>query len=292
MTPIDPPAPVAFIGLGVMGRAMAANLARAGFPLTVHTRSPARAEGLGARWAATPAEAARGARFVGLCMPDTPDVEAVLFGPDGVAEGAAPGTVVVDFSTIGAEATRGFAARLAAGGVTLLDGPVSGGPQGAIDGTLTCLLGGTADGVAAAMPALRAMARTITHLGPAGSGQVAKSANQMIITATMAGVAEALALGIRAGLDPRALREALSGGSADSAVLRNHALRWLDGRYAPGFRAELMLKDLRLAAEARAAAASPAPVADAVLPLMEAVVAAGEGAEDVVALMRRVAGLG
>jgi 2-hydroxy-3-oxopropionate reductase len=199
LEPITPPARVAFIGLGVMGAAMAANIRRAGFDLVVHTRSRAKAAALeeaGAAWAATPAEAARGAACVCLCLPDTPDVEAVLFGPDGVAEGVGRGAVVVDFSTIAAAPTAAFARRLAeARGALLLDSPVSGGPGGARDGTLTCMVGGEAAAFAAAEPVLRAVGRTLTHLGPSGAGQVCKSANQLIISATMQAVAEALALG-------------------------------------------------------------------------------------------------
>jgi 2-hydroxy-3-oxopropionate reductase len=250
MNPITPPARAAFIGLGVMGRAMAANVARAGFPLSVHSRTRARAEGLDAAWHDTGAEAAREAAIIGLCVPDTPDVEAALFGPSGIAEGARPGAIVVDFSTISASATRGFAARLAERGATLLDSPVSGGPQGAIDGTLTCMVGGDRAAFDAAQPFFAAVGRTITHLGPVGSGQICKSANQLMICASLIAVSEALSMGRKAGLDPAAMREALMGGSADSAVLRNHAQRLLDRKFTPGFRAELMRKDMRLAAEA------------------------------------------
>ncbi|MGG5888353.1 NAD(P)-dependent oxidoreductase [Falsiroseomonas sp. HC035] len=281
---ISPPAPVAFIGLGVMGAAMAANLARAGYALAIHNRSRGKAEALeaaGARWAATPAEAARGARFVALCLPDTPDVEAVLFGPDGVAQGAAPGTVVVDFSTISASAAAGFAARLAREtGAVLLDSPVSGGPKGALDGTLTCMVGGDADAFARAEPCFRAMGKTLTHLGPAGSGQVCKSANQLIVATTMLAVAEALALGAKAGLDGEAMRRALRGGSAASFVMENHATRMLAGNFAPGFRAELMRKDLRLSATAMRDNAVFAPATALAAQMLEALVQSGRGGLD------------
>ena len=288
MNPITPPARAAFIGLGVMGRAMAANIARAGFPLAVHSRTRARAEGLDAAWHDTGAEAAREAAIIGLCVPDTPDVEAALFAPNGIAEGVRPGAIVVDFSTISASATRVFAARLAERGATLLDSPVSGGPQGAIDGTLSCMVGGEPAAFAAAQPFLAAVGRTVTHLGPTGSGQVCKAANQLMICASLVAVSEALAMGRKAGLDPAAMREALMGGSADSAVLRNHARRLLDRKFGAGFRAELMRKDLRLAAEAMRETGTFAPATSMALPLLELLVNRGEGGADVVALGRLI----
>jgi len=292
--PIAPPARVAFVGLGVMGAAMAANLRRAGYDLAVHSRSRGKAaalEAAGARWCDTGADAARGAAIIGLCVPDTPDVEAALFAPGGIAEGAAPGTVVIDFSTISAEATRGFAARLAEQGVTLLDSPVSGGPQGAIDGTLTCMAGGDARGFAAAGPYFAAVGRTVTHLGPAGAGQVCKSANQLIICATLAAVSEALALGRKAGLDPETMRTALAGGSADSFVLRNHAKRLIAGNFTPGFRAELMRKDMRLAAAAIRDHGVFGPASAMAAPLLELLVNRGGAKQDLAALGRMVAEL-
>lgn len=292
---IAPPARVAFIGLGVMGAAMAANIRRAGFALTVHTRSRARAEPLeagGARWAATPAEAARDAACVCLCLPDTPDVETVLFGPHGVAEAIARGAVAIDFSTISAAAAAGFAGRLAAErGAFLLDVPVSGGPAGARDGTLTCMIGGAAEAVAAAGPVLRAVGRTLTHLGPPGAGQVCKSANQLLVAVTLLGVAEALALARKAGLDPRAMRDALLGGSARSFVLENHAKRIIEGNDAPGFRAELMRKDLRLASAATRDHGVFAPATALAAQMLEALVASGRAGRDASSLGGLVAEL-
>ncbi|WP_337876325.1 NAD(P)-dependent oxidoreductase [Elioraea sp.] len=292
---IAPPARVAFIGLGVMGAAMAANIRRAGFALTVHTRSRAKARALeadGARWADTPAEAARGAACVCLCLPDTPDVETVLFGPEGVAGGIARGAVAIDFSTISATAAAGFAARLAAErGAWLLDVPVSGGPAGAREGTLTCMIGGAAEAVAAADPVLRAVGRTLTHLGPPGAGQVCKAANQLLVAATLLAVSEALALGRKAGLDPAAMRAALLGGSARSFVLENHARRIIEGNDAPGFRAELMRKDLRLAAAATRDHGVFAPATALAAQMLEAMVATGRGDRDCSALGALVAEL-
>jgi 2-hydroxy-3-oxopropionate reductase len=294
MDPITPPARVAFVGLGIMGAAMAANLQRTGFALSIHSRTRAKAaalEAAGAAWCASGAEAARGARFIGLCVPDTPDVEAALFSPGGIAEGVEAGSVVVDFSTISPTAAQGFAARLAERGAVLLDSPVSGGPQGAIDGTLTCMVGGDRAGFDAAAACFAAVGRTVTHLGGPGSGQVCKAANQLIICATLTAVSEALALGRKAGLDPEAMRTALSGGSADSFVLRNHAKRVLAGNLAPGFRAELMRKDMRIAAQAVRDHGVFAPATGMAAPLLEALANAGHAQSDVAALGRLIAEL-
>jgi 2-hydroxy-3-oxopropionate reductase len=292
---IRPPARVAFIGLGVMGAAMAANIARAGFALTVHSRSRDKAaalEAAGATWAPSAAEAARGAACIALCVPDTPDVEAVLFGPGGVADGVEPGTVVIDFSSIAAAPTAAFAARLAAErGAFLLDSPVSGGPGGARDGTLTCMVGGDAAAFAAAEAVFRAVGRTITHLGPSGAGQVCKSANQLIISAAVQAVAEALALGRKAGLDPEAMRLALLGGSARSFVLEAHAKRINDGVTKAGFRAELMRKDMRLAQQAVRDHGVFAPATGLAAQMMEALVNSGRGDQDASSLGALVAEL-
>lgn len=295
MSTIAPPARISFIGLGVMGAAMAANLAKAGFALTLHSRSRDKAaplEAAGAAWAATAEEAARDAACVCLCLPDTPDVEAVLFGPAGVAAGVARGAVVIDFSTISAAATAGFAARLAEQrGAALLDSPVSGGPGGARDGTLTCMVGGEAAALDRARPVFEAVGRTITHLGPAGAGQVCKSANQLVVAATMLAVAEALALGAKAGLDGEAMRRALLGGSAQSFVMQNHAGRMLAGNFAPGFRAELMRKDLRLSAGAMRDHGVFAPATALAAQMLEALVATGRGGLDSAAVGALVAEL-
>ena len=295
LSPIQPPAPLAFIGLGVMGAAMAANLQRAGFRLAVHNRSRAKAAALeqaGAGWAASPAEATRGAACVALCLPDTGDVEAVLFGPGGVAETVERGAVVIDFSTIAAAPTAAFAARLAAErGATLLDSPVSGGPAGARDGTLTCMVGGDTAAFAAAEPVLRAVGGRLTHLGPPGAGQVCKSANQLLVAATLQAVAEALALGRKAGLEPEAMRQALLGGSARSFVLENHAKRIIDGVTAPGFRAELMRKDLRLAVAATRDHGVFAPATATAAQMLEALVNSGRGSLDASSLGALVAEL-
>lgn len=294
MDMITPPARIAFIGMGVMGAAMAANILKAGFALSVATRSRAKAEPLlaaGAQWAPSAQDAADGAACVCLCVPDTPDAEAVLFGEDGVIHGAAPGTVVIDFSTIAASAAAAFAARMAEAGIMLLDSPVSGGPQGAIDGTLTCMVGGPETGFAAARAVFDAVGKTTTLLGPAGSGQVCKSANQLIITTAMLAAAEALAMGRKAGLDPALMRQALLGGSARSFVLESHAKRMLEGTFKPGFRAELMRKDMRLALGAVRDNGVFAPATALAAQMMEAVVNSGRGGQDAASLGALVAEL-
>lgn len=241
---------IGYIGLGVMGKAMVQNILKAGFAVTVHNRSRAVVDELvkeGATAAASPAEVAKVCDIVMMCVPDTPDVERVIFGADGVATHARPDLIVVDFSTISASATKDFAARLGEKGAYFVDCPVSGGPKGAIDGVLTCMLGGDTAAVEAAMPVLKAVGKTHVHLGPAGSGQLTKSCNQLVIAATLAGVSEAIALAKCAGVDPYKMRDALLGGSAQSFVLQNHAMRLLDRKLTPGFRSSLMLKDMKLA---------------------------------------------
>ena len=293
--PIVPPAWLAFIGLGVMGGAMAANLQRAGFVLSLHSRTRQKARALeqaGADWAGSPAEAARRAACICTCLPDTADVEAVLFGTGGVAEGIREGALVIDFSTIAATSAAAFARRLLEErGAFLLDSPVSGGPAGAREGTLTCMVGGAGAAFAAAEPVLRAVGRTITHLGPSGSGQVCKSANQLIVSTTILAVAEALALGRKAGLDPEVMRHALLGGSARSFVLENHGKRINEGMSVAGFRAELMRKDTRLSQAAVQDHGVFAPATALVAQMMEALVNSGRGMQDVSTLGALVAQL-
>jgi 2-hydroxy-3-oxopropionate reductase len=256
--------PVGFIGLGVMGKAMARNILKAGFPLVVHNRSRGKVEELvkeGARGADAPVDVARVSEVVVMSLPDTPDVESVLFGPAGVIEGAHAGLTVIDTSTISGTATVEFAARLAARGVAMIDSPVSGGPKGAVEGTLACMLGGDEAAIARCLPVLQAVGKTFVHVGPAGAGQVVKACNQMVIVATMMGISEAIALCRKMHIDPVKMREALLGGSAQSFVLQNHAKRLLEKTLAPGFRAALMHKDMKLAAGAGRDAGVFMPVA-------------------------------
>jgi 2-hydroxy-3-oxopropionate reductase len=203
------PLRIGFIGLGVMGKSMARNLLKAGFPLTVHNRSRDKAAELvkeGARAAASPAETAVASDVVLLSLPDTPDVEAVLFGSGGVTETARAGLTVIDTSTISGTATAAFAARLATQAVALIDCPVSGGPKGAVDATLSCMLGGDEAAIARCMPVLQAIGKTFVHAGPSGAGQVVKACNQLVLVATLLGVSEAIALCRKAGVDPAKMR--------------------------------------------------------------------------------------
>ncbi|MFG1421661.1 NAD(P)-dependent oxidoreductase [Roseixanthobacter liquoris] len=244
---------VGFIGLGVMGKGMARNLMKAGFEVHVFNRSRGAIDTLmaeGARDGGSPAAMARVCGTLMLCLPDTPDVEAVLFGPGGIAVGLSEGTLIIDTSTISATATRTFAERLAARGAALVDSPVSGGPKGAAEGTLSCMVGGADAAVAAATPMLEAIGSKFVHLGPPGAGQLVKACNQLVIASTLMGISEAVAMCRNAGIDPHQMRDALLAGSAQSFVLQNHCKRLLDGALAPGFRSTLMLKDLGLALSA------------------------------------------
>jgi 2-hydroxy-3-oxopropionate reductase len=254
---------VGFIGLGVMGKAMARNLVKAGFAVTVYNRSRGAVDELVAEGAAPgtfPAEVASRCDIVCICVPDTPDVEKVLFAEDGVASAMRRGGVVIDFSTVSGPATVEFARRLAANGVDMLDSPVSGGPKGAVDGTLSCMIGGDAAVLERCMPVFRAVGKTFTHIGGNGAGQLCKACNQLAIIGTAMAVFEALVLARKSGIDPAKVREALLGGSAQSFVLQNHAKRWLDGNLQAGFRNRLMRKDVRLAQSAAREAESFAPI--------------------------------
>ena len=241
---------VGFVGLGTMGSAMAANAARAGFDVSAWNRTPQRATGLeelGVHILESPAAVAAASDIVITIVSDTPDVEAVLFGLEGVASGAKPGTLVVDMSTISPSATRDFAERLAKQGAGMLDAPVSGGSEGAKKGTLSIFIGGDADDLERARPVLASLGTTITHVGPIGSGQAVKAVNQVILAGTYLGVAEGIVLAIKAGLDVEQTVAALSGGAAQSWVLANRSGRMLANDYPLGFKVALHRKDLGIA---------------------------------------------
>jgi 3-hydroxyisobutyrate dehydrogenase len=247
---------VGFVGLGTMGAPMARNLSRAGFDVTVHNRTREKEQPLaaeGASRAASPAEAATGQDVVVTMVSDTPDVEAVLFSDDGIATTAREGCVIVDMSTISADATRGFGERLAERGVKLVDAPVSGGSEGADKGTLTIMCGGDPDDIAHVRPVLEAMGSKITHIGPLGSGQLTKAVNQIVIAGYYLALAEGLTFGMKAGLDMDKVIEAISAGMARSAVLDMRARNMIDDAYPLGFKLSLHLKDLRIALEAAGA---------------------------------------
>jgi 3-hydroxyisobutyrate dehydrogenase len=283
---------VSFIGLGTMGSAMAERLLAAGFALTVHNRTREREEPLaaaGARRAATPAEAARGADAVIVMVSDTPDVEGVVFGPNGVAAGLASGSLLIDMSTIAPGASEAFAERLAAAcGGRWLDAPVSGGSEGARRGTLSIMVGGDANDVARARPIFAPLGTTLTHLGPTGSGQLAKAMNQVIIAGTYAAVAEGLVLGLKAGIDVEAALRAISGGAAASWGLSNRGPNVLRNDYPLGFRLRLHRKDLGIALEAARRLGVPLPIAALVEQWETGLIAQGHGDEDVSAIARAV----
>lgn len=284
-------ATVGFVGLGIMGEPMAANLVAAGYPVRAHNRSRAPVERLAARGAVaatSPAEAADGASVVVTMLPETSDVEAVVTGRGGVIEGLASGGVVIDMSTISPVATRALADDLADRGLRLLDAPVSGGQQGAVDATLTIMAGGDEATFTACRPILDALGASVTRIGDTGAGQVAKACNQIVVAGTIQAVGEALTLADRAGVDAAAVRSALLGGFAGSKILEVHGQRMLDGNFDPGFKARLHEKDLRLALEAADDAGVPLVTAAVVKQLLGSLVAQGLGDADHSALARLV----
>ena len=243
---------IGFIGLGTMGAPMAGHLQKAGHRLFIHSRSkvPQALLDGGAVRCASGAEVARRSAVIITMVPDTPDVEAVLFGADGVAAGLSPGKTVVDMSSISPIATRDFASRIAALGCDWLDAPVSGGEVGARNATLSIMVGGEEAVLERVRPILAAMGKNITRVGGAGDGQTAKVANQIIVALTIEAVAEGLLFAARAGADPEKVRQALLGGFASSRILEVHGERMVKRTFAPGFRVELHQKDLELALSA------------------------------------------
>jgi 2-hydroxy-3-oxopropionate reductase len=251
-----------FVGLGLMGTPMARNLLKAGFPLTVHNRSREAAEALGgegATVAASPKDVAGASDLVFLSLPDTPDVEAVILGPQGILEGGRKGLIVVDHSTIQPAAARSLAERLQAAGMEFLDAPVSGGDIGAREGTLSIMVGGKASALEQVRPALQAMGKTITHVGDSGAGQVAKACNQIMAAAQMVALAELLLLAQTSGVDPRRVVEAIRGGAAQCWTLDVKPPRLFRGERSPGFKASMMHKDLGIILETARTYRSPMP---------------------------------
>ena len=282
---------VGFAGLGTMGAAMAANLARAGAPLRVWNRTPGRAAALlelGATEATTAAELAAGSDVLIVCLSDTPDVEAVLFGSGGLAGGARAGSLVIDCSTIAPGASETFAGRLAEQGVAFVDAPVSGGSEGAVKGTLTIMVGGAPADVERARPFLEAMGKTITHMGPVGSGQATKAVNQVILCGAYLGVAEGIVLAMKAGLDVEKVVAALSGGAAQSWVLANRSGRMIADDYPLGFKVSLHRKDLAIALELARQVGASLPVTGLAAEIENGLIAQGHGDDDVSALARAI----
>jgi 3-hydroxyisobutyrate dehydrogenase len=280
---------IAWIGLGTMGEFMAGHLLDAGHELTVHNRTRSREEALAARGAsraATPREAAEGAELVCLCVSDSPDVEAIVLGDDGIAAGIPRGAVVLDCSTIAPATARSVAAALAERGAGAVDAPVSGGSEGARLGRLTAFVGGEDAHVAIARTALEAFCASITHLGGPGSGQAGKAVNQVLISGTYAALGEGLALGEREGLPLEALVAALGGGAAGSWILENRSGNVIRGTYPLGFKMELHLKDLRIALAEADRLGLPMEVTRVVAEQAQRLVDSGHGDEDSSALAR------
>jgi 3-hydroxyisobutyrate dehydrogenase len=280
---------IAWIGLGTMGEFMAGHLLDGGHELTVHNRTREREEALaarGAQRAATPREAAEGAELVCLCVSDSPDVEALVLGDDGIAAGIASGAVLLDCSTIAPATARHIASELAERGAGAVDAPVSGGSEGARKGQLTAFVGGEDAHVAVARPALETFCRSITHLGGPGSGQAGKAVNQVLISGTYAALGEGLALGEKEGLPLEALVQALGGGAAGSWILENRSGNVIRGAYPLGFKMSLHLKDLRIALAEADRLGLPMEVTRLVAEHAQRLVDSGHGDEDSSSLAR------
>lgn len=240
---------VGYIGLGLMGKSIARNILKAGFPLVVHNRSRAAMDELaaeGATSAASPAEVAQQVDIVFTNLPDSPDVEKVALGKNGIIAGAHEGLIFVDNSTIKPASARMIAEKLKEKGVLALDAPVSGGDIGAKNGTLTIMVGGEAQALEKVMPVFQAMGRTITHVGEAGAGQVAKAANQIMVAAQMVAMGELLVFSKKAGVDPRKVVDAIKAGAAQCWALDIKPPRLFDGNRSPGFKSYMQLKDMKI----------------------------------------------
>jgi 2-hydroxy-3-oxopropionate reductase len=284
---------IGFVGLGIMGRPMALNLIKGGHQLTVWAR---RAESMqplldaGASAAASPAEVARGVDVVISMVADAPDVEQVLLGENGVGGAVAAsqrsGLVAVDMSTILPAAARDIAVRLRETGVDFLDAPVSGGEVGAIAGTLSIMVGGSEAAFAKVKPAFECMGKNIVHVGDSGAGQVAKAANQIVTGVGVLTVAEALNFAAKNGVDPAKVREALLGGFAYSKILENHGQRMLDRNFKPGFKSWMHQKDMNIVMQSAHELGLCLPVSAATAQMFNAMVGAGLGEEDSIAVLK------
>jgi 2-hydroxy-3-oxopropionate reductase len=289
--------PVGVIGLGLMGKPMAANLLKAGFPVTVFNRSqPAMDElaALGAKVAASPAEVGRASDIVVTMVPDAPDVEAVLLGPGGVCEGAKPGTLLIDMSTIAPAAVRKIHETVVAKGFRMLDAPVSGGDVGAKAGTLSIMVGGTAEDFERARPVFEAMGKTLTLCGPAGAGQLVKACNQIMGALVLNGISEALVFGRAAGVDPEIMIRVLQGGVAATRAMEVRGARMSKGDFAPGFKAAHHLKDLNIVLEEAKALGFTLPTTARVAGYLGTLVSEGNGTLDnssMLTMVERAAGV-
>jgi len=279
---------IGFIGLGVMGRPMAHNLMKAGYPLIVYARRKEVTQefvAAGARPADSPRDAAAQSDVVITMLPDSPQVEAVITGPDGILEGAHTGLIVIDMSTILPVVTRRLAAQLADRGVAMLDAPVSGGDKGAIAGTLSIMVGGDEALFTRCLPIFQAMGKTIVHVGTNGAGQIVKACNQIVVALTIEAVSEALVLGSKAGVDPAKILQVLGGGLAANRVMELRGEGMLNHQFTPGFRIALHHKDLGIALAAGRAYDVPLPVTALVDQMLTALIVGGRGDLDHSALL-------
>jgi 3-hydroxyisobutyrate dehydrogenase len=289
--------PVGFIGLGIMGRPMAGHILKGGHPLTVFNRTRSKTAELqaqGAAVAGSPAEVAARSTIVITMVTDTPDVESVVAGPGGVLEGIRPGSIVVDMSTISPKTERTLDENLRARGAALVDAPVSGGDVGARNATLAIMAGGESQAFERVLPILRLLGKTITHCGPTGCGQIAKLANQILVSVTLLAVSEALVFARKNDLDPSTLIEAVSGGAAQSWQLTNLGPRIIKRDFAPGFMIDLVQKDLRLVLEACSRADVSLPATGLVHQLFGSAQAHGsgrEGTQGLAKVLERLSGL-
>ena len=280
---------VGFVGLGIMGRPMALNVLKGGHELRVWAR---RAETMrplmdaGALAVGSPAELAGAVDVVVSMVADAPDVQSVMLGEQGVVLGARPGLVAIDMSTILPAAARRIAAQLQVSGVDFLDAPVSGGEVGAVAGTLSVMVGGTAAAFAKARPVLESMGKNIVHVGESGAGQVAKAANQILTGVGVLAVAEALNFARRNGADPARVRDALLGGSAGSKILENHGQRMLERNFAPGFKSWMHQKDMNIVMQCAHERGIALPAAGVAAQMFNAMIGSGLGEEDSVAMLK------
>ncbi|MQA07691.1 MAG: 2-hydroxy-3-oxopropionate reductase [Pseudonocardiaceae bacterium] len=282
---------VGFIGLGVMGGPMAANLVRAGYDVVGYNRSRSKVDDLvaaGGKAASSVAEAVRGADVIVTMLPDSPDVRTVVLGENGVLANASDGALLVDCSTIRPDVSRDVADAASGNGIRALDAPVSGGEQGAIDGTLSIMVGGPADAFDAAKPVLDVLGGTVVHVGPSGAGQTVKAANQLIVAGTIELVAESLVFLKAHGVDTEAAIRVLAGGLAGNRILDRKAAAMTSREFTPGFRVELHHKDLGIVTSAAREAGVVIPLGAAVAELMAALNARGDGALDHGALLKLV----
>jgi 2-hydroxy-3-oxopropionate reductase len=289
---------VGFIGPGIMGGPMALNLMKGGYKLWAYARRPEAMKKLvaaGATACSSAAEVARHADVTFLIVSDTPDVESVIFGENGIAKGARKGSVIVDMSTISPTATKVFAERLAKQGVELLDAPVSGGEGGAISGTLSIMVGGKTKVFEQVKPLFECMGKNIVHVGDNGAGQVAKACNQIVVAVTIEAVAEALTFAQKNGADPAKVRDALMGGFAGSKVMEVHGKRMLDNDFKPGFKVGLHQKDMRIVMETAHQLGVALPAAALVTQNLNALMGTGDSELDsaaIVKVVKRMSGMG